>query len=68
MNKHNPVQVLLNDEELRDLDKLVKAERRRRQDSTLGRATLLRELGMVRVREQLIESRGDRRRPATVPA
>lgn len=55
MLKDNAVQVLLNDEDDRDLAKLVKLEAKRRQDATLGKATLLRELAMPLVRQRLAE-------------
>lgn len=48
-----PVQVGLSEEEARDLDRLVAIQRRDRKTATIGRATVLRELGMDRVRELL---------------
>lgn len=56
--KQNPVQVLLSDEELELLDRLVGRTIQERQDATIGRGTLLRELGMVRVRELLVAEAG----------
>lgn len=54
--KARPVHVLLDEDDVKDLDRLVGREVKRRRDATIGRATLLRELAMPRVRELLAEA------------
>lgn len=51
--KAKPVQVMLSEEELRDLDRLVAARKRGEKDATIGRATVIREIAMPKVRELL---------------
>lgn len=51
--KAKPVQIMLSDEERRDLDRLVALRKRQEKDATIGRATVVRELAMPRVRELL---------------
>lgn len=51
--KKKPHQVLLDDQDSRDLARLVDIERRARRDMTVGGGTLLRELAMPAVREKL---------------
>lgn len=51
--KHNAVSVVLSDEEDRDLARVVEFEKRRRKDIRFGKATLLREIVMPRIREML---------------
>lgn len=49
--KDNAISVLFNDEEHRELTRVVEAERRRRKDVRFGKATLIRELVMPLVRD-----------------
>lgn len=49
--KDKGVQVLLNSTELRDLDRAVALERKRRETVRVSRGGLLRELAMPRIRE-----------------
>lgn len=49
--KETKVQVGLNEQDTKDLDKAVLMEQRRLKDPNIGRATLLREFAMPRVRE-----------------
>lgn len=49
--KETKVQVGLNEQDTRDLDKAVLMEQRRLKDSNVGRATLLREFAMPKIRE-----------------
>jgi hypothetical protein len=57
MLKRNPNQVMLDDEEQDELDELVKLERLDQRDIRIGAGTVLRELGMPRVRTRLAELR-----------
>lgn len=49
--KETKVQVGLNEQDTKDLDKAVLMEQRRRKDPNVGRATILRESAMPRIRE-----------------
>lgn len=51
--KDAPIQVLLNDEDHRELVELLRLERRERNDVRLGKGTLLRDYGMPAVRQRL---------------
>lgn len=59
MLKKNPVQVLLDDLDDRDVEKLVKLEAKERRDATLGKGTLLREHAMPSIRARLAELSGE---------
>jgi len=51
-----PVQVMLSEEERRDLDRVVDLRKRQNKDARIGRGTVLRELALAQVREILAES------------
>jgi hypothetical protein len=64
--KETPVQVMLDQADLQDIDRLVPIEAQEQKDSRVGRATVLREYAMPAIRRRLAEIDAAAK-PATVP-